>query len=337
VQTVSKNLSIRDIAELAGVSVATVSRVINNNGRFSEETRKRVQKIIDESGYVTNMAARSLRSSKSGNIGMILPDISNDFFSTLALHTERVLQAEGYSVFVCNTANDPAREQGYFKTLTSKLVDGLLCISGLHTLDADVVPRGLPIVCVDRYPENTLEIPVVRSDEKLGMELSTEHLIERGCRRIVYIASRSASFESNNRQDGYEAALGKHGIALDRGLMLFVTGKRPSMDESEDLVNGLIERGIEFDGIAASSDHAAIGALNALREAGIDVPGRVKVAGFDDSLYSRLLTPQLTSVYRHPEKMAEAGCQTLLALLRGEKPARETVIPVELVERASTD
>ena len=109
------------------------------------------------------------------------------------------------------------------------------------------------------------------------------------------------------------------------------------MDESEDLVNGLIERGIGFDGIAASSDHAAIGALNALRAAGIDVPGQVKVAGFDDSLYTRLLTPQLTSVHRFPEKMAEVGCRTLLALLRGEKPAREAVIPVELVARASTE
>ena len=332
----SKQLSIRDIARMANVSVATVSRVINNNGRFSEDTRKRVQKIIDETGYVTNMAARSLRSSKSGNIGLIVPDISNDFFSTLAFHTERTLQEQGYSVFVCNSGNDPQREQAYFSTLTSKLVDGIICISGLRSLDGDIIPAGLPVVCVDRYPNTTLEIPLVRSDEARGTYLATSHLFERGCRRIAFIASFTADFKGDTRERGYRQALAELHLETDPKLSLQVTGQRPSMYEAEDLVTDLLKRGIPFDGIMASSDHAAVGALNALTKAGIDVPGQVKIAGFDDSVYSRLTTPRITTIHRYPEQMAESGCKAMLQLLRGEKPGATTVVPVALIKRAST-
>ena len=332
----AKQLSIRDIAQMAGVSVATVSRVINNNGRFSEETRKRVQKVIDESGYVTNMAARSLRSSKSGNIGLILPDISNDFFSALAYHAERELQPRGYSVFVCNTGNDPIREREYFKTLTSKLVDGIICISGLYTLDGDIAPSNLPVVCVDRYPANTLDIPRVTSDETEGARLATSHLIERGCRRIAYISTRMSVYEYDNRRTGYMTALRQNGLTPDDRLTLYVSGKQPTMFEAEKLVRDIIRDGIAFDGIFASSDHAAVGALRALVETGVDVPGQVKVCGFDDSVYSRLTTPQISTIHRFPEQMARAGCDTLLALIEGKQPAKEQLIPVKLIERSST-
>ena len=331
-----KKLSIRDIAEMAGVSVATVSRVINNNGRFSEETRTRVQKIIDDNGYVTNMAARSLRSSKSGNIGLIVPDISNDFFSTLAYHTERELEPHGFSVFVCNTNNDPQREKAYFKTLTSKLVDGIICISGLHALDGDIVPKNLPVVCVDRNPEHALDIPAVHSNEQLGMELATQELIDNGCRRIVFIAGHAADYKNDERRWGYQAALVSKGIEVDENLMLSVTGQKTSMIESEQLINELLDRGIPFDGIAASSDHSAVGALHALQAHQIDVPQEVKITGFDDSIYSRLTSPQITTVHRYPKQMAKAGCEALLSLLKGESVTGTELIPVKLIKRASS-
>lgn len=332
----SKNLSIRDIAEMAGVSVATVSRVINNNGRFSEETRKRVQKVIDDNGYVTNMAARSLRSSKSGNIGLIVPDISNDFFSTLAYYTECELQTHGYSVFVCNTNNDPEREKAYFKTLTSKLVDGIMCISGLHALDGEIVPKNLPIVCVDRNPEHTPDIPAVHSDEHRGMELATQELIDSGCRRIVFIASYSADYKNDERLLGYQDTICKNGIKCDPDLVLSVKGQKPSMIESEELISDLLDRDVVFDGIVASSDHSAAGALRSLQAHHIDVPRRVKITGFDDSVYSRLTTPQITTVHRFPEQMAKAGCTALLSLLKGEAVSNMKLIPVELVRRESS-
>ncbi len=156
-----KQLSMKEIAQLAGVSVATVSHVVNNVGRFSEDTRKRVQDVIDQYGYVTNQSAKTLRQAQSRSIGMIVPDISNDFFSKIAYHVERTLAAQGYSVFVCNSGNDPQRERDYFHSLASKQADGIICISGLRELTNDIVTRGIPVVCIDRMPQSDLAIPHV--------------------------------------------------------------------------------------------------------------------------------------------------------------------------------
>ena len=331
-----KSVSIRDIAEMAGVSTATVSRVINNNGRFSEATRERVQKIIDETGYVTNMAAKSLRESRSKTIGMIVPDISNDFFSTLALHTERYLAKRGYSVFVCNNANDPERERDYIKTLVSKQVDGIICISGAHELSDDVTARKVPLVCVDRYPERNEQIPRVISDDVRGGLLATEHLIERGCRNILFISSAVKDYNKERREQGYEQALREHGLTAPQDYRLHLPGADPSKDEAEWLVAEFLDSGLPVNGVFAVSDHAAAGALRALRAKGIGVPDEVKLVGYDDSIYSQLTTPQITTIERYPEQLAHKGCDALLQMIGGETPVQETIVPVGLVERGST-
>lgn len=333
----SQKLSIRDIACMADVSVATVSRVINNNGRFSEETRRRVQKVIDENGYVTNMAARSLRSSKSGNIGMIVPDISNDFFSAIALHAERFLAGKDYSVFVCNSGNDPEREMAYFRTLTSKLVDGILCISGLNTLEDDLLTSRVPVVCIDRYPENARAIPRVSTNDVEASRIATEHLIEQGCRQILFISSFTARYSKRDREEGYRKAIEANGLTTREADALYITGAKPSMIESEDLITShLANHGLDFDGIFCSSDHSAVGCLRALQKASIDVPGQVRLVGFDDSVYSRLTTPQISSVQRHPDQLAQRGCEVLLQQIQGETSSLETFVPSELVIRASS-
>ena len=335
-QSSGKPVSIRDIAKMAGVSTATVSRVINNNGRFSEATRERVQKIIDETGYVTNMAAKSLRESRSKTIGMIVPDISNDFFSTLALHTERYLAKRGYSVFVCNNANDPERERDYIKTLVSKQVDGIICISGAHDFEENLSSRSIPVVCVDRYPEKNEQIPRVISNDVKGGFLATEHLIKRGCRHILLISSAVEDYNKERREQGYEQALREHGLTAPQGYRLHLPGADPSKDEAERLVAEFLDSGLPVDGVFAVSDHAAAGALRALRAKGIGVPDEVKLVGYDDSIYSQLTTPQITTIERYPEQLAHKGCDALLQMIEGGTPPLETIMPVELVERGST-
>ena len=334
--TAEKPLSIRDIASMAGVSIATVSRIINNKGRYSEETARRVHQIIEENGYVANAAAKNLRESHTKTIGMIVPDISNDFFSTLALHTEQALANEGYSVFVCNNANSTERERSYIRTLVSKRVDGIICISGSHTLNEESVPRSIPVVCVDRYPGVDSAIPRVISDDARGGYLATRHLIDRGCRRILFISSQQEDLNKRNRETGYISALNDCGLPALPELRIYLTGAQPSMMETEQLVGAYLREGRPFDGIFAVSDHAAVGALRALQAADVRVPQDVKIVGFDDSIYTNLTTPQLTSIRRFPEQLAQKGCDTLLALIAGEQPAIDTIVPVELVERAST-
>lgn len=330
-----KSLSMKEIAQLAGVSVATVSHVVNNVGRFSEETRKRVQDVIDEHGYVTNQAAKTLRQVQSRSIGMIVPDISNDFFSKIAYHAERFLASEGYSVFVCNSGNDPRRERDYFHSLAGKQADGIICISGLRELGEDVIAHGIPVVCIDRMPQSDLSIPHVGTDDEHGAYIATEALIERGCQNILTISSFTADYDRNDRLTGYMQAMSSHGLPLRRDYMAYVTGQRPSMDEAQDIVAGVLDADMPLDGIYATSDHSAVGALRAVQAAGLRVPEDIKIVGYDDSIYSKLTTPQITTVQRHPDLMAQEGCKALLDLIGGRKPTMETVIPVELVRRKS--
>ena len=331
-----KSVSMRDIARLAGVSIATVSRVINNNGRFSEETRERVQRIIDENGYVTNMAAKSLREQRSKTIGMIVPDISNDFFSTLALRAEQELAREGYSVFVCNTANSTNRERTYIRTLVSKRVDGILCISGSNVLAEESIPKSIPVVCVDRFPGTDSNVPRVISDDVNGGHLATQHLIERGCRHILVISSACDDLNKRNREKGYRQALEMHDLAVDPAYRVLLPGDEPSMVETERLVTSFLTTGLPLDGIFALSDHAALGALRALKLAGIRSPEDVKIVGFDNSIYTLITTPSITTVRRFPQTLASRGCEALLSYIAGTRPPLEVVVPVELVERDST-
>lgn len=163
-----KNISIKEIAKLADVSVATVSRVINNNGRFSDKTKEKVETIIKEYGYTANIAAKSLRTSKSKTIGLIVPNIDNEWFSQLALDIENYFFKHNYSVFICNTSQNEEKEVAYFKSLDSKLVDGIICISGIETIPSDSLTRDIPIVCIDRKPKDHSNAYYVESNHYLG-------------------------------------------------------------------------------------------------------------------------------------------------------------------------
>ena len=329
-------ISMREIAKLAGVSIATVSRVINDNGRFSEETRRRVEKVIEENGYIANQAAKGLREARTRTIGMIVPDITNDFFSTLALEAEQAFADQGYSVLICNDASDAERGRHYLRTLLSKRVDGIICISGRSTFDEFEVPETTPIVFVDRFPERAYTIPRVISEDLRGGFLATQHLIERGCDRIAFMTGLHGAVTVQNRRIGYERALAYHGLEVDPELRISLGGKVRRFQEAREALAAFIESGVEFDGVFAMNDIIAVGALLALRDAGISVPEQVKVVGFDDSIYATLTTPTLTSIKRYPERMARQGCAVLLDLIQGKEVELEEMVPVELVVRESS-
>ena len=192
----NKKISIKEIAELSGVSVATVSRVINNNGRFSEETRKKVLDIIEKYDYTTNMAAKSLRVSKSNTIGVIVPDINNLFFAELVLEIEKFFFKHGYSVFICNTGQNEVKEKEYFKSLDSKLVDGIICISSNFVNPSQILKRNIPVV----YLNNTdmKEYYCVECNHYDGGFRATEELIKKGCKRIVLLTNNKRASSVNN-------------------------------------------------------------------------------------------------------------------------------------------
>lgn len=333
----NKKISIKEIANICGVSVATVSRVINNNGRFSEETRKKVLDTIDKYDYTTNMAAKSLRMSKSKTVGIIVPDISNEFFSKLVLEIENFFFNIGYSVFICNTNQNEMKEITYFKSLDAKLVDGIICISGSESIPTDSIKRNIPIVCIDRKPNNN-NIINLQSDHFLGGFIATEELIKKGCKNILILTKNKSISVNRQRLDGYLSALEKYNYPIREDLIIKLSGNRSNVDEARDTINYLIKKGLEFDGIFATNDTRAYGALIALQQNDIDVPSKVKIVGFDGISVSEIANPPITTIFQDYKDLADQSSDLLLKLIEGNSKitSNHVVIPVYLLERKTT-
>lgn len=332
-----KQLSIKDIADISGVSIATVSRVLNKKGRYSPETEKKVMAVVNSYGYISNMAAKTLRESKSRTIGLIVPNVNNVFFSNLAYYIETYLFERNYSVFICNSGNSGEKETAYFRTLTSKGVDGIVCISTLDQLPAAILARELPIVCVDRRPRTARPVPWVGNDGFLAGRMATEHLLDQGCRHILFISSYTGPYDQYDRREGYAQALTDRGMFVDKNYILERSGEDPTQIEVEVLVYQFLRNHLPIDGIITASEPAALGAMYALNGAGLSVPNDVRIVGFDNSLYSLMTTPPLSSIERHPRQIAEKACDLLLHFLEnGQWDELEVTVPVSLVERKSS-
>ena len=325
-------LSISDIARLSGVSIATVSHVINNTGRFSQRTADKVNAVIQEYGYVSNNAARSLKMSTSKTIGLIVPNISNEFFSNIAVTIEQFFDELDYSLFICNTDNDPEKERRYFRRLDKMQVDGLIVISCQRSLDSNLMSRNIPILLLDRKPENEMALPTVSSDAREGIYKATSRLIEKGCRNIVFVSSYLSTYVVSDRSHGYLDAMKDHGLAgniiqLERGSSL-VNTRRQLID--------YLDKGNKVDGVVCTSDNQAISAMMGLKEKGLHVPEDVKVFGFDNQIQSAICNPTLSTIERDPIRLGKAASENLLAMMNNEEVPPETVIECSLVEREST-
>lgn len=327
----------KEIAQLCGVSVATVSRVINQNGRFSKETEEKVQKVIEEYGYKTNMVAKSLRLRQSKSIGVIVPNIKNEFFASILLEIENYFFSKGYSVFICNTGGEENKEQEYLKSLDAKSVDGLIYIAGQEDISLSSLKRDIPIVCIDRRPNNIDEkIAIVESDNFKGGYLATEKLIKLGCKNIILLKSRGRISSTMLRQNGYESALEKHNMPFRKELVIDLD--HTTFEKAKEATNKLIEQGTKFDGIFATNDWLALGAQVSLTENGIKVSKDVKLIGFDNISISKYSYPSITTINQNKQSLGIEACKALLNFINHEEKREKVhiVIPVSLEERQST-
>ncbi|MCF0105872.1 MAG: LacI family DNA-binding transcriptional regulator [Holdemanella sp.] len=334
----NKAISIKDIAAMSGVSIATVSRILNNKGGYSKKTEEKIKQICEENGFIINQAAKSLKEQKSNIVGMIVPNINNLFYANMTFEVESILEEKGISLLICNTGNDSEKEKSYFKTLISKNVDGIICISGLSKIDNTVIPRNIPTVLLDRYPVNTLDLPVVMNDEIETATRMTNSLIDMGCKHILYLTGYSNKYEKNERLTGYEIALEQNHIPVDKRYELRRQGKQPSHIEYEVLVYDFLKLGLAVDGVLAGSERSALGALEAFRRMGISVPDDIKLISYDNTLCSILTTPTLSSVERNYKTSARTVCDLLLDIINGDKhmEGQKIIVPTYLIERKST-
>ncbi|MCI8515798.1 MAG: LacI family transcriptional regulator [Hungatella sp.] len=334
----NKKISIRDIAALAGVSVSSVSRILNKTGRYSKETEQKVLKIVEEYGYTANMSAKSLRSAKTRTISLMVPDITNEFFSRIAYYCETFLHEKGYTLFICNTNNHPEKEETYLNDFVSKNVDGIIAISYLTNIPKSLENSRLPVVTLDRIAKGTHRIPYVINDEYQAAFDATELLIRRGCRHIVALIPLENCNPDHPRLLGFLAARKEHlpGNSFHEPYFPIELSDH-SNDDSERLVLELLESRKNLDGIFCGSDRIALGASRAVAQSGRRMPDDIKIIGFDNSLYSRLAVPPISTIGRNSRTLSIKACEMLLELI--DHPGKiicPQMIPTRVIERDST-
>jgi DNA-binding LacI/PurR family transcriptional regulator len=329
----STRSTIEDVARLAGVSISTVSRVINETAPVAQETLLRVREAIQYLRYTPHAAARQLASRKTYTIGLLLPTISGSFFPPMLRGIERGARECGYDLLIYATQTLP--EDGYPPALGKHNTDGLLIFTNsLPSSEMDhLYQLGFPMVLLHQSPPEGLEIPCVTFENKGGARKMMDYLIEtRGFRQIAFLAGPQNNEDANWRERGYCEALAAHGIPFDSALV-----KLGGFDEqlAQNSVHEWLAEKVEIDAIFAADDESAAGALIALREGGIAVPDQIAVVGFDDVPHSRYLSPPLTTVRAPIEQAGYEAVGQLINLIEGEEVQSLLLLPTDLVIRRS--
>ncbi|AWB45916.1 LacI family transcriptional regulator [Paenibacillus sp. CAA11] len=326
------NPKIGDVAQRAGVSKTTVSRVMNNRGYISQETRDAVYKAMRELNYFPNDVARSLFSKKTNLIGLILPTINNPFYSELAFYIESAAAEKGYKILLCNSLDSITSEEKYLEMLMRNQVDGIIVSSHNRGL-SNYHHRQLAVVAVDRYLSPS--IPVVGSDNYEGGKKATELLIRKGCKSIVHINGPiELETPANLRRKAYEDVMKEHGLTLR------VYENRKSFDHRayKELFDQIYQENRTVDGVFASDDLIAASFLQYAKRRGLNIPGDVKVVGYDGSETVQALLPELTTIMQPTEGIARESIRILLEKINGEADheAEEMYLPVTVLERETT-
>jgi DNA-binding LacI/PurR family transcriptional regulator len=331
---VSARPTIYDVARLAGVSTASVSRALNGTGQLAPATRAAIEAAVEQLGYRPNTIARSLVTKSTQTIAFLLPDITNPFYAALVSGIQEFALAHDHTMLLCTTEGDAEREEQYLELLRAKQVDGAL-VDGLVLPPARIarfVEDGFPIVCLDRDIA-ARSIPLVQVDNRLGGRMATEHLLELGHRTIAHVSGARSLRISEDRLAGFRDAY--HAIRLEP-LDLVAEG-RFTEDGGYEATKSLLDSGFEFTAIFAANDLSAVGVLNALAEAGLRVPDDVSVVGFDDLRLAAYTTPSLTTIRQPAAEIAERATQILIDLTHGRRVRRlRHLLPPELVVRSST-
>ena len=329
-----KNISIKELADMAGVSIATISRVINRKGGYSRETEQKIRALIKEKSYQQNVNARSLRTQKSQSIGVILPDISNEFFAKIVQAIEKQAIKYNYSVFICNTNENIEIEKRHLNSLTGQLVDGIIYIGGEIKLEKYEHEVKVPIIYVDRYTDDK-EI-YVESDNYYGGYLATKELIESGCTKIAIMKDMRRISSAHKRYQGFINALKDYKVKIDDKLICEV--EVVGYKEAKEKTLELLDAGQIFDGVFATNDAMALGVMMALNERRIKVPEEVKIVGFDNISATEIAGIPLTTINQNKQKMGEMAVELLMdEILQRKSDVNNIKIPVNLIRRRSTE
>ncbi|MGL4739722.1 MAG: LacI family DNA-binding transcriptional regulator [Sarcina sp.] len=310
--------SIKDVAREAGVSIATVSRVLNDIDVVNEETKKKVQDAIKKLGYRPNIVARSLKTQRTRTIGIIVPDISSQVYPEIVRGAEDVANIYKYNVMLCNSDCDGEKEKEYLRVLKEKMVDGVLYMSSSLEDDTLNLINELDIktILVETINKDNA-LPSVSIDNIGAAYEATKHLIAKGRKNIGFIGiSQNEKNAWGMRYKGYEKALLENGKEIKDGVCFFDTLKIKSGKKG---VEAILSNDSNIDGIVCASDEVAMGAINALRERGIRVPEDISVIGFNGIDMSKNFYPTITTIEQPMYDMGSVAMRMLIKLLNKEE------------------
>ncbi len=327
-----------DVARQAGVSLMTVSRVVNNKDDVSADTRQHVQVTIKQLGYRPSDVARGLVTQRTGAIGLVVPDVSNPYFSEVVRGAEHVAYAKNYSVLLCNTEEDTERELAVLQSLEEKRVDGIvLCSSRLAEDELEeAISRHPAAVLVNRRLEFTDEqngVGVVTLDDVAGGQMATRHLLKSGHRAIGFVAGPPTSHSGRGRMEGYRIAMTGTGISPSSQWIRYCA---PTVEGGRASTRELLSTQPELTALFCFNDLVAIGALQTCVDLGRSVPDDLAIVGFDDIPLAALVTPALTTCRVSRYELGTQAMNLLLGRIDGcTDECREIVLPTELVVRNS--
>ncbi len=328
--------TIRDVAKHAGVAPITVSRVINNADYVSEEVRERVLKAITELNYVPNSLGPSLRSKRTQILALLLSDITNPFWTTVARGVEDACSANGYYVVLCNTDESQAKQDQYVSVMLRKQVDGFLLVPAQNSMETllKIRQQEIPVVVLDRTVSDR-EVDIVRCDSGEGAYQVTSHLIQQGHRDIAILSGPPEISTALDRVEGYRRAMVDAGLPVNKENIFWGTfGQQAGY---EDTIR-LLRRVPRTTALVAGNNFIAIGAMHALGEANVRVPDNMALVSFDEFPPGLTVEPFFTSVVQPAYQMGHLATELLLSRLSGAPPAayQEIVLPVEMVIRRSS-
>lgn len=326
----------RDVAREAGVSQATVSRVINNNPGVSPSMRERVLKAMQQLGYSPNASARALTTGRTNLLGLMVSNITNPFYPEVVQAVAAAALRHGYNLVLCNAAEEPRLQARYLQLLMEQRVAGIILSSLLSSSRAFVEPlvaMKQPIVLINRVMDG-LSVDSVVIDNVAGGGLATEHLVELGHREIAYVGGRPDTSTNRDRFRGYRSALKKHGIELNRRL---VTMGDYSRSSGYQAMRSLLKGGRPPTAAVCADDTLAFGCLDALFDGGLGSPDDLAIIGFDDSPLSSMRQIGLSSIRAPMEEMGEVAVSLLLDRISGQRAgrAKRVVFAANLIHRST--
>ncbi len=321
--------SIREVAKLAQVSPATVSRVINGTAKVDDEKRKRVLNVISETGFVPNEVARSLFKKSAKIIGLILPTIENPFFTQLASVIEQTADEYGYRLVLCNTNDQPEKERAAFSMLASMNADGIILTTNNEETYECVSQCPIPVVITDRGIGTEAWAGYIHSDHYEGGRLAAQHLIDCGCQNIVCIRGPVEISSARDRYEGYQR------VCQENHRKEHVIDCSYDFEQGLKVTETLLERFPDVDGIIACNDMVAISVYKVLHSKGIRVPEDVQLIGYDDIRLSVLMTPELTTIAQPVDKIGRKAAELIIRGDNHDNP-KEFIFEAKLIQRDTT-